>query len=171
LPSASTPDVPFCAAPGMTTAVVLARYSVSEPVRPTSLRHRLPRALLYALQSAGRPTCLLLLRRPERHFCHDRQAGRWVQEWHNGWHGSYEVVVPAAMAVGAEPAAVAGCRWILRGEHSRHGCLRGHGPRNSLSLRRPPWWSYLPFAIISAAGVVLNIHRALRDRRRLTTQK
>ena len=43
-----------------------------------------------------------------------------------------------------------------------------HGMRSHYS--GPPWWSYLIFAVMAAAGVVQNLYRALRDRRRLTTQ-
>jgi len=33
----------------------------------------------------------------------------------------------------------------------------------------PPWWAYFILAIVSAVSVVFNLHRAARDRRRLTT--
>jgi hypothetical protein len=55
---ASAPDVPFCATARVAMAVVLARCSASEGGRSGVPQHRLPSAVLYALQSGQTASAL-----------------------------------------------------------------------------------------------------------------
>ncbi len=67
--SESKPEVPFCAAAVMTMAVVLARRSAPEWVRPAaSTTPAVERGSACCSAGAGGLARLLLLLRPERHF-------------------------------------------------------------------------------------------------------
>jgi len=71
--------VPICAAARMATAVVLARRSAPERVRPAEPTTPVAeRGSACCSAGAGGLPRLLLLLRPYRHLCHGR---RWVSDW------------------------------------------------------------------------------------------
>jgi hypothetical protein len=84
LETIGTPDVPFCAAGKVATAVVLARRSAPERIRPAAPKHRLPSAVPHAVRPAlaASRACSCCCA-PTRHFraCGKTRTERPVVFW------------------------------------------------------------------------------------------